>query len=174
MADREPGSPAPMAKVGSRHESERSPVATVRRRIPAAPEDVWSVLADGWSFATWVVGACRIRSVDPGWPAAGTGIHHSVGAWPALLDDHTAVEESDPPRELVLRARARPLGEARVRLLLAPDGPDATVVTMREDAIAGPGLLVPRPVRRLLLVPRNVESLRRLDLLASGRRQRAG
>jgi uncharacterized protein YndB with AHSA1/START domain len=166
-----------MAEVGatgkapaSRRESEWQPAATVRRRIPVAPEDVWSVLADGWSFANWVVGACRIRSVDPGWPAAGTGIHHSVGAWPALLDDHTVVEESDPPGALVLRARARPLGEAQVHLLLAADGPDATMVTLREDVVAGPGLLVPRPVRRLLLVPRNVESLRRLELLARGRR----
>ena len=98
----------------SRRDFEREPAATVRRRMPVAPEDVWSVLADGWSFGTWVVGACRIRSVDSDWPAAGTGIEHSVGAWPALLDDHTVVEESDPPRGLVLHARARPLGEAKV------------------------------------------------------------
>lgn len=158
----------------TRRDIESEPAATVRRRIPVPPEDVWSVLADGWSFATWVVGACRIRSVDTGWPAAGTGIEHSVGAWPALLDDHTVVEASDPPRELVLHARARPLGEAKVHLLLTADGPDATLVTMREDAVAGPGRFLPRRVRRLLLVPRNVESLRRLELLAEGRQARSG
>ena len=153
----------------TRRDTEGEPAATVRRLMPVAPGDVWSVLADGWSFATWVVGACRIRSVDTGWPAAGTGIEHSVGAWPALLDDHTVVEESDAPRELVLRARARPLGEAKVHLLLTADGPDATLVTMREDAVAGPGRFLPRRLRRLLLVGRNVESLRRLELLAEGR-----
>jgi len=158
----------------SRPDFEREPAATVRRRMPVEPEDVWSVLADGWSFGTWVVGACRIRSVDSDWPAAGTGIEHSVGAWPALLDDHTVVERSDPPRGLVLHARARPLGEAKVHLLLVADGPDATVVTMREDVVAGPGRLMPRALRRLLLVPRNVESLRRLELLARGRRARPG
>ena len=155
----------------SGREFDTEPAATVRRRIPVGPEDVWAVLADGWSFGTWVVGACRIRSVDSDWPAAGTGIEHSVGAWPALLDDHTVVEECDRPRELVLHARARPLGEAKVHLLLTADGPDATVVTMREDAVAGPGRFLPRRVRRLLLVPRNVESLRRLELLAEGRQE---
>jgi hypothetical protein len=117
-----------------------------------------------------VVGACRIRSVDPGWPAAGTGIHHSIGAWPLLLNDHTTVERAEPERELVLRAQARPFGAALVRLLLEPSGPDGTALTIQEDVVAGPGRMVPAGIRRVGLVPRNVESLRRLGLLAEGRR----
>ena len=50
---------------------------------PPRPRRCGRCWPTGWSFATWVVGACRIRSVDPGWPSAGTGIEHSVGAWPA-------------------------------------------------------------------------------------------
>jgi len=37
---------------------------------------------------------------------------------------------------------------------------------------SGPGLLVPPPVRRAAIAIRNVESLRRLALLAEGRSQR--
>jgi hypothetical protein len=70
-----------------------------------------------------------------------------------------------------VRGLGRP-GRRWFGLLLAADGPDTTAVTMREDAI-GP-MLVPRPVRRLVLVPRNVESLRRLDLLARVRQERQG
>lgn len=146
-------------------------VDAVRRRIAAPPEAVWGVLADGWSFAVWVVGACRVRDVTPAWPAAGQTIHHSFGSWPLLINDRTVVVESTPVRELVLRAKGWPLGEATVGIELTPDGPDATVVTMREDATAGPGLLVPVRLRQLGLRPRNVESLRRLGLIAEGRRR---
>ena len=55
----------------------------------ATTEQVWSVLADGWSYAMWVVGASRIRAVDTNWPAPGSRIHHSVGVWPVVLSDHT-------------------------------------------------------------------------------------
>jgi carbon monoxide dehydrogenase subunit G len=144
-------------------------VATVRQRIAVPPEDVWAVLADGWLFAVWVVGACRVRDVSPAWPAAGETIHHSFGSWPLLINDRSVVLESTPVRELVLRAKGWPLGEATVRIELTPDGADATVVTMREDATAGPGLLVPASLRRLGLRPRDVESLRRLGLIAEGR-----
>ena len=58
------------------------------------------MLADGWSYATWVVGAARVRDVDPGWPATGSRVHHSVGLWPLLIQDFTLVECSEPPREL--------------------------------------------------------------------------
>jgi hypothetical protein len=146
-------------------------VASVTRRVAASADEVWSVLADGWSYATWVVGASRIRSVDPGWPRQGSRVHHSVGAWPLLIDDSTAVVHAESGRELVLRARGWPAGEATVRLLLTPDGPDATVITLREDVAAGPGRLLPRPVRQLALTPRNVEALRRLGYLAEGRRR---
>jgi hypothetical protein len=146
-------------------------VASVTRRIAASADEVWSVLADGWSYATWVVGASRIRNVDPGWPREGTRVHHSFGTWPLLIDDSTAVVHAEPGRELVLHARGWPAGEATVRLLLTPDGPDATVITLREDVSAGPGRLLPRPVRQIALTPRNVEALRRLGYLAEGRRR---
>ena len=42
-------------------------------------------------------------------------------------------------------------------------------VEIREDAVSGPGLLVPAALRQLALAPRNRESLRRLDYLVRGR-----
>ena len=48
--------------------------------INASIDDVWSVLSDGWLYPLWVVGASRMRDVDPDWPAVGSRIHHSVGA----------------------------------------------------------------------------------------------
>jgi hypothetical protein len=40
---------------------------------------------------------------------------------------------------------------------------------MVEDAVQGPGTLVPKPVRTALLVARNTEALSRLAMLAEGR-----
>jgi carbon monoxide dehydrogenase subunit G len=147
-------------------------VASVTHRVAASPAEVWSVLSDGWLYATWVVGASRIRSVEPGWPAPGTKVHHSFGIWPLVIDDDTTVVSADPQRELVLRAKGWPAGEATVRLLLTPDG-TGTVLTVQEDATAGPGRLLPRPLRQLGVLPRNRESLRRLGFLAEGRRDPA-
>lgn len=153
------------------HDSDNpsSPDGQPQRRTVAAPaERVWDVLADGWSYATWVVGTARIRGVDQSWPAPGSRIHHSFGMWPALLSDTTRVEECDAGRRLLLTARGWPLGEARVELVIEPDGPESCTVTITEDAVSGPGSLPPRLVRQAMIVPRNHETLKRLAYLAEG------
>jgi len=86
--------------------------AVISRRVNAPTGAVWSVLADGWMYATWVVGASRIRSVEPEWPNPGSRLQHSFGIWPAVIDDHTEVLTADPGRELLLKARGWPVGEA--------------------------------------------------------------
>lgn len=136
--------------------------------IDASSEDVWSVLSDGWLYPLWVVGASRMRDVDATWPAEGSRIHHSVGVWPGLVDDHTRVLASQPQQSLTLRARAWPMGEAEVRITLTPSG-EQTEVTIREDVVAGPGVLVPSLIRQPGLKWRNAETLRRLRLLVEGR-----
>jgi hypothetical protein len=95
----------------------------------------------------------------------GARIHHSVGAWPAVIDDETVVLRSEPGRILRLRAKSDPLGEAFVELELTRDG-DGTRIEMREDAESGPMTLVPRSVRQLAIVPRNREATQRLALIA--------
>jgi uncharacterized protein YndB with AHSA1/START domain len=139
-------------------------MSTTTRIIHGSPDAVFDVLANGWSYSQWVVGASRVRDVSEGWPAEGTEIHHSVGAWPLLVDDTTSVRRSERPHELELTVRAWPSGEGVVRITLRPEGTD-TEVTMEEDATKGPAVLVPRVLRDVALDRRNRESLRRLAIL---------
>ncbi|RRR98513.1 SRPBCC family protein [Glycomyces terrestris] len=137
----------------------------VRVHVPAPPEAVFAVLADGWNYPSWVVGCSRIRGADDDWPARGTRIHHSIGPWPLLIEDTTSVLAVDEPRLLVLEARLWPLGKARVRFDLAPaDG--GTDLTMTEAAVRGPLSLLPVPFQARLIAPRNRETLDRLSRLA--------
>jgi hypothetical protein len=138
------------------------------RIIRTTPDRVWDVLADGWLYPLWVVGASRVRDVDPQWPAKGAKIHHSVGVWPALIDDDTEVLEVDPHQLIRLRARGWPIGEAEVVIELGASGAH-TEVAIREDAVAGPGALVPEPLKGLTLKWRNTETLRRLAYIAENR-----
>lgn len=142
--------------------------ARVERVLAVPPEKVWEVLADGWLYPVFVVGASRMREVDDTWPAPGASLHHSVGSWPALIDDTTSVLEADPPRTLLLVARAWPGGEAHVRFTLEPH-PDGCTVVLEEDAVKGPGTLMPSFLRRPMLTWRNVETLRRLAMIAERR-----
>ena len=145
-------------------------MSTTTRSVSATPEQVWEVLSDGWLYPLFVVGASRMRDVDESWPAVGAKLHHSVGTWPLLIDDTTEVVEIEEGKRLLLLARGWPAGQAHVDISLQPDG-DTTVVTIVEDATAGPGLLMPKPRRDVQLHWRNVETLRRLAFVVEGRTQ---
>ena len=145
-------------------------MSTTTRTLSATPEQVWEVLSDGWLYPLFVVGASRMRDVDDTWPAVGSKLHHSVGTWPLLIDDTTEVLEVEEGRRLLLKARGWPAGEANVEIVLHPEG-GSTTVSMIEDATAGPGLLVPKPLRDPQLHWRNVEALRRLAFVVEGRTQ---
>lgn len=138
------------------------------RVMNCSSQDVFDVLTDGWSYATWVVGAARIRAVDKDFPAAGSKVHHSVGVWPVLLSDETEVEEVDVPHEILLKVRAWPTGEGRVRITCIPQG-NATEVVMEEWAASGPAALVPDLAQDAMLKFRNAEALQRLKYLAESR-----
>ena len=140
----------------------------VTRVIEAEPADVMAILADGWTYAGWVVGASTIRAVDDEFPRPGSRIHHSVGSWPLLISDSTHVLEFEPGRRMKLEARGWPLGQATVSVTVEAH-PRGSLVTMVEDVSEGPGRLVPLPLRQLSIAPRNRESLRRLGYLAEGR-----
>lgn len=143
-------------------------MSTNTRLIHATPDQVWDVLADGWLYPLWVVGASRMREVDDHWPAVGAQLHHSVGTWPLLIDDSTEVVDATPGAMLKLRARAWPTGEATVTIRLSAVGTE-TEVTIEEDAASGPARLIPKPARDLPLAWRNVETLRRLAYIAERR-----
>lgn len=144
------------------------PMATVSRHVDAPPTAVWDVLADGWTYSNWVVGASHVRAVGATWPAAGAVLHHSQGIFPVTLDDEAVVEVSKPASRLVLLAKGRPLGTARVELdLRSEDG--GTRVTMSETPVSGPGKWTHNPVADRLLVHRNTEALSRLAAMAERR-----
>ena len=143
-------------------------MSTTTRMMSCTPEHVFEILADGWTYAHWVVGAARIREVDGDWPAVGSQIHHSVGVWPLLLSDTTEVEEVDAPHRIQLKVRAWPTGEGRVTIHVRAAGAGCEVV-IEEEAVSGPAALVPQAAQDLVLHPRNVESLRRLAYLAERR-----
>lgn len=141
----------------------------ISREVDASVQEVWDVLADGWLYPLWVVGAARMRNVDHGWPEVGTRLHHSVGNWPFLLDDKTEVLEVREPTMLRLKTHGWPAGAAEVILDVEDLGGGRSRVSIREDAVDGPGSKVPKPVRQLGIGPRNRETMRRLALLTEGR-----
>lgn len=144
-------------------------MAEVTVSIPVPAQRVFAVLADGWSFGHWVVGSTHMRDVDTLWPQTGSKIHHSIGAWPVMLQDTTTVTAVEPPRLLELDARFWPFGRARIRLELHTEGGASTRVHMSEEIVVGPARMIPAPLQSLLLEPRNRESLTRLaDLAMAG------
>ncbi|TCC07770.1 SRPBCC family protein [Kribbella soli] len=136
--------------------------------IKADPADVFAILTDGWSYGAWVVGASRVRDVDPPWPEPGGKIHHSVGAWPVLINDTTSVLEYEPLSRLRLRVRAWPAGHGEVEFRATTVETGCRLV-MFEQATGGPVSLLPAPVQDLFLGARNTETLHRLALLAEHR-----
>ncbi len=135
------------------------------RVLDATPLQVDAVLRDGWNYADWVVGAVHIRSVDDNWPAAGSKVHHRVGAWPLTINDNTEVISYEPASSLELRARLWPFGEATVRLDWSAAGSGQSRVRMEEQFVRGPALAARNRAADVILHARNAESLTRLEHL---------
>ncbi|MBC7519029.1 MAG: SRPBCC family protein [Microbacteriaceae bacterium] len=144
-------------------------MSTNYRRMRCSPTEVFAVLADGWLYPTWVVGASRMRNVEPQWPAEGSRLHHSVGVWPLLLNDETVMLRWDAPRHLAMQPKGWPIGEARV-LIDVRAHRSGSVVRIVEHPVRGPLMLLPRVIVDALLHLRNTETLRRLAYIAEGKR----
>ncbi len=129
---------------------------------------MWDVIADGWTYTQWVVGNSRMRAVEPHWPAVGSKIHHTIGIWPFVINDETVVESCTPLEELVLQARIRPLGKARITLRLS-DTADGCRIEMAEVPVGGPLHVIPRRLALAAALPRNRECIWRLAAHAERR-----
>lgn len=136
-------------------------------------DDVFALVSDPWRFADWVVGAKCIRAVDSTWPAIGSRFHHRFGVGPLTIDDSTVLEEIEPPHHLVLRARARPTGIARVRLDLRATADGGTDVEIEEFPVAGLAKRIDNPLLEALVVARNRRCLHRVDKLVAEARAAA-
>jgi uncharacterized protein YndB with AHSA1/START domain len=149
-------------------EEVQSPL-TVKRITSASREQVWAVIADGWTYSQWVVGNSRMRAVDPQWPAKGSTIHHSIGVWPLLVDDITVVEECVPLQELVLLAKGRPFGKARITMRLFDVEGGGCRIEMAEVPVGAPLGWVPNRLALAAAIPRNRECTWRLAAIAERR-----
>jgi hypothetical protein len=143
-------------------------VASVERDVEASAAEIWAILADGWSYSSWVVGTSKIRAVDATWPRVGARIHHSVGSWPLLIEDYTEVLESVEPTRLVIRARGWPMGEAKVAITIEPRGV-RSLLQLHEVPTTGPAAWLNNPVFEAGLRQRLSEMATRLGTLAAGR-----
>jgi uncharacterized protein YndB with AHSA1/START domain len=129
------------------------------------PTAVWDVLADAGNYGYWVVGSKVIRDADPDWPAPGSKFHHTIGAGPFKVSDHTVALEAEPPHRLALRAKGRPVGTASVTMTMTPkDG--GTVVQMTENPDGMYSVMALNPLVHVFTLARNAESLMRLEELA--------
>ena len=135
-----------------------SPVEA-RAEIPAPPEEVFDVLSNTRTYPEWLVGAQRIRAVDPEFPAPGAEFHHSVGPSEAVtVDDSSEVLEVLPPYRLELQVHVGPL-RGIVDFLVAPTG-GGSEVRFRERPAGRARVLL--PVLRPFLHARNARSLHQL------------
>jgi uncharacterized protein YndB with AHSA1/START domain len=144
-------------------------VTTTVRTFDAPIADVYATLVEPTTYPRWLVGAKRIRTVAPEWPAAGAWFEHVVGFGPLQLADRTTSLGAVPPRHLELLVRARPLLKATVRFELE-ERASGCVLTMTETpqgtyrwigTVAGP-----------ILRKRNERSLERLADAVDVRRGR--
>lgn len=143
-------------------------MATRQILVDRPPEEVWAVLADGYSYVDWVVGTGQIRDVDEMWPEVGSSIHFTVGRPPLTIHDRTTVQLADPGRRLEMEAHAPPLGTARVVVELVPWG-GRTVVVLDEHPLTGIGARLHSAFMEVLLHQRNRRMLRNLGRVVAER-----
>lgn len=136
--------------------------------VNAAPDVVWSVLADAAAYGEWVVGTKHITRADANWPEPGTQLEYALGIGPIAVGDRTVVLESDRPHVLVLRAEIRRLGAATIRLRLEPHG-ESTRVLMDEAPVEGVIDAAHTSISDAALKRRNELALGRLKRLAEAR-----
>ena len=142
---------------------------TVRRHSTATRQEVWNVIADGWTYSQWVVGNSRMRAVDADWPAAGSRIQHSIGVWPVLVNDVTEAQDCRPLEELVLLASAGVFGRARIFLRLSDTPTGGCLIEMAEVPVGRPMRWVPDQLALAAVIPRNRECTLRLAAIAERR-----
>ena len=136
--------------------------------VHAAPDAVFDVLADPFSYGHWVPGASETRDADGDWPDPGAVFHHTQGFFGLGWKDNTQVVAATRPRTIVLEARIRPFAVNKVELRLLPSG-GGTKVVMVEYPTGGLARKLRNPLMDAALWLRNIEALRRLRKLAEGR-----
>jgi uncharacterized protein YndB with AHSA1/START domain len=128
---------------------------------------VYRYLTDPETYPDWLVGAARIRNIEPSFPVEGAHFDHAVGlGGPLTIPDDTVSRGADDDRRLALRVNAGPF-HADVEFQLTPTPDGCTDIRFTETPV---GLFAAiTPLLRRSLKARNRESLRRLGhLVTSG------
>jgi carbon monoxide dehydrogenase subunit G len=129
-------------------------MARRQQLIEAPPERVWQVLADGATYARWVVGTQDILATDPEWPQVGAALRFQVGLGPLHFRDSCTVRICEPGRRLELEAKAESFGTARIAFDLVAWG-EHTLVLLDEHPLLGVGARIKGPPSELVLHLRN-------------------
>ncbi|MBJ7905615.1 SRPBCC family protein [Streptomyces sp. NPDC003656] len=105
--------------------------------IERAPADVWSVLADPYRYADWVVGTAETAPREGDWPELGSSLSYTIPLGPRVAEGYTVVRRFDPPQYLELEARSG-IGSARIAFEIRPWG-ENTLVIVDEHPLSGLG-----------------------------------
>jgi uncharacterized protein YndB with AHSA1/START domain len=139
-------------------------VVRVESRTDAAPEQVWRLLADPYTWADWVAGTSAIRAADAHWPAVGARLYHRFGPRALAVRGHTTVVDVEPASRIGLLASAPPYALVRIEITVDGTG-ERTRVALCEQVVGGLGMRLPR-VCGVVQRARNRRSLHRLIELA--------
>jgi hypothetical protein len=141
------------------------------RLIRCRPGDVFNVLADGTLLSRWIHESSQVRDLDQAWPQPGSHSQHRSRLGPIPLRDGTSIIEWDPPRHMSLTIHGRLVGSTIVTLDVEA-GANGCLAHLSETVVQGPGLLLPKTLRRAGLHLQNGERLERLARLAETRAER--
>lgn len=130
----------------------------------ASPDQVWRVLANGWLFPSWAIGATQVCKVDGDWPSADSRLQHAIGRGLFALRSETRVLASRPARMLKVLTEGWPSGGSELTVTVIP-AETGTSLRLEELVVAPTNGLAPI-VNTMLLQWRTTQALRGLDLLA--------
>ena len=137
---------------------------------PAAASDIWAIIADPTTYATWVAGTVMSRSGAGEWPAAGASLRHRWGLWPVHFRDRTIVTGCREQDRLDLDVRVGALARVVATIRLVPEA-HGTRIVLRETVVGGFALRF-GPLTRRIQLWRNRRSLATLvRMSAAGRPQ---
>ncbi|MEU5216850.1 SRPBCC family protein [Streptomyces sp. NPDC020807] len=137
------------------------------RLVHAAPDDVWTVLADASRYADWVVGTSASRPAYGIWPALGSALSYDVRLGPWTASGTTVVRRVEAPREPEMEVDSGPLGTMRVAIEVRPWGREALVIVDEHPLRGVVGTLHNVAVDALIQL-RHRDMLRRLANVVEG------
>jgi uncharacterized protein YndB with AHSA1/START domain len=145
-------------------------MAQRQQLIECPPSQVWDILADGHSYAQWVVGTREILHTDGRWPEVGALLRFRAGLGPWTFEDTCEVRICEDQRRLELEAEAKPFGTARIAFTLIPWARH-TLVILDEHPLRGLGARLQGPPTEIALHLRNRQLLANLARTATRARR---